>query len=106
MRKPKATVKSLRAEMKLLQAHFDTFKENARAYVLAVGNNGGRRALMTITPANENGMVNGITIPELVMLVNLNNSFGENVLLETTNNNKNLLIVAKKKNPAIPWLLL
>lgn len=65
-----------------------------------------RRPLMTIEPSNKDGHINGMTIPELVMLVNLNNNTDEETVLETVNDNKNLLVVARKKLPRVPWELL
>jgi hypothetical protein len=103
MRKPKATVKSLREELKNLQAQFDVYKEKTRAFVLAIKTE--PRPLMTIEPANNKGMINGLTIPEQVMLVNLNNNTGETTFLQTTNNGKDLFVVAKK-NVSTPWGLL
>lgn len=106
MRKPKATVKSLREELKTLQVQFDTYKAKARAYILDNSRITNRRALMTIEPANEKGQINGMTIPELVMLVNLNNANNEATLLETVNNGKNLFVVAKRRPASTPIELL
>ena len=106
MRKPTATVKSLREELKNLQASFDVYKEKARAYILENSRISNRRALMTIEPVTDKGLVNGITISELVMLVNLNEGTGERTFLETTNNKKNLLVVAQKRSAIAPIELL
>src|ERR1017187_2647159 len=88
-----------------LQKYFEEYRAKVRAYTLAVGSNSGRRRLMSIAPANEKGLINGLTIPELVMLVNLSDGTGEQIILETENNKKDLLIVAKKFVPT-PWDLL
>jgi hypothetical protein len=104
MRKTKATVKTLRAELKALQAVLDKRTELFRAFVFEVKT--AARNLMTIQPANEKGMINGLTIPELVMLVNLQEGTGEHVILHTTNNKRDLLVVTKKNLPPTPWELL
>ena len=103
MRKPKATVKTLRTELKALQAQFDKHKENTRAFLAAKTAN---RDLMTIEPANDKGMINGLTIPELVMLVNLSEGTGEFITLRTINNKRDLVVMAKKNLPPTPWELL
>ena len=104
MRKPKATVKTLRAELKTLQAQFDKHKENTRAFILAAKT--ANRDLMTIEPANDKGMINGLTIPELVMLVNLSEGTGEFITLRTINNKRDLVVMAHKNLPPTPWELL
>ena len=109
MRKPKATVKTLRAELKALQAQFDKHKDNTRAFILAAKT--ANRDLMTITsissePADGKGMINGLTIPELVMLVNLSEGTGEFITLRTINNKRDLVVMAKKNLPPTPWELL
>jgi hypothetical protein len=104
MRKPKATVKTLRAELKALQAVLDKHKADTRAFVFAVKTAG--RTLMTIAPANDKGMINGLTIPELVLLVNLKENEGEYVTLRTTNNKRDLVVMAQKNLPPTPWELL
>ena len=104
MRKPKATVKTLRTELKALQAQFDKHKDNTRAFILAAKT--ATRGLMTIEPANDKGMINGLTIPELVMLVNLSEGTGEFITLRTINNKRDLVVMAKKNLPPTPWELL
>jgi hypothetical protein len=106
MRKPKATVKTLKAELAATVAAHELYKQKVREYVLATNSFSNRRQLMVIVPANEKGMINGLTIPELVLLVNLSNGTGEQVILETENNGHDLLIIAKKKNPRTPYELL
>ena len=106
MRKPKATVKSLRADIAALNARHDKFRADVRAYVLAISSVSNSRRLMSIAPSNEKGLINGLTIPELVMLVNLSEGTGEIITLETENNKHDLLVIAKKKNPRTPWELL
>ena len=106
MRKPKATTKSLKAEIQKMQEEHLKFREKVRAYILAACSTGSRRPLMTIEPANKEGKINGMTIPELVMLVNLSKATFETVLLETTNQEKDLYVVAKKQLPSTPWELL
>lgn len=106
MRKPKATVNSLRADIAALNARHDKFRADVRAYVLAISSVSNSRRLMSIAPSNEKGLINGLTIPELVMLVNLSEGTGEIITLETENNKHDLLVVAKKKNPRTPWELL
>ena len=105
MRKPKATVKSLRADIAALNARHDKFRADVRAYVLASSSVSNVRDLMTITPANEKGMINGLTIPELVMLVNLSEGTDEVVQLRTINNHRDLVLTAKKR-VATPWGLM
>jgi hypothetical protein len=112
MKKAKLTRKSaLKETQKLhegLQKYFEEYRAKVRAYVLAVGSNpsnSSKRRLMSITPANDEGLINGLTIPELVMLVNLTEGTGEQIILETENNKKDLLVVAKKTVPT-PWGLL
>jgi hypothetical protein len=88
-----------------LQLNYEEYRAKVRAYTIAVGSSSNRRRLMSIAPANEKGLINGLTIPELVMLVNLSEGTGEQIILETENNKKDLLIVAKKMVPT-PWALL
>jgi hypothetical protein len=104
MRKPKATVKTLRAELKALQAVLDKRTETFRAFVFAVKTAG--RTLFTIAPANDKGMINGMTIPELIMLVNLKENEGEYITLRTTSNKQDLVVIAQKNLPSTPWELL
>jgi hypothetical protein len=91
-----ATVKSLREDLKNLQAEFDIYKQRVREFIMPLGSITSRK-LMTVTPANEKGMINGLTIPELVMLANLQDAEGRKVVLETTNQNKELLILSVPK---------
>jgi hypothetical protein len=97
MSKPKATVHSLRKELEAQAAVHEAYKARARAYVLATSSDSSRRALMTIDPVTKDGKVNGITIAELIMLVNLAEGTGEQVILETTYDKQRLFVVAKKK---------
>ena len=103
MKKPKAP--SAKVLYEGLQKDYEAFRNTVRAYALAVGGVDSRRRLMSIAPANEKGMINGMTIPELVMLVNLSAGTGEQIILETEDNKRDLLIVAKKFVPT-PWDLL
>jgi hypothetical protein len=57
------------------------------------------RKLMTIDPATEDGKINGITIPELVMLINLNKASGERIVLCTEG--KSVLFIAEAVRPAV-----
>jgi hypothetical protein len=102
MKKPKAP--SLKKLYEGLQKDYASYRETVRAYIMAVNSVSARRNLMTIEPANEKGMINGLTIPELVMLVNLCEGTGEYIVLETVDNKKNLRVVAKKKQ-IIPFEL-
>ena len=97
-------VKKLKVTVKSSEANFKAYQEKVRAYVLEVNRNFNKRYLMSIEPANEQGHINGMAIPELIMLVNLNNGTGEDTLLEV--NGKTLHVVAKKKLPCIPLGLL
>ncbi len=108
MKKPKATVRSLREELKNLQARQEVFHNNVRAYVLQVNNQSGRRPLMSIEPVTSKGTINGITISELIMLVKLADGTRETVSLETTQQAgvDCLYVVAKKKAPRVPMELL
>ena len=103
MKKPKAP--SAKKLYEGLQQDYEAFRAKARAYALATGGNANRRRLMSIAPANDKGLINGLTIPELVMLVNLSEGTGEQIILETENNKKDLLVVAKK-TVSVPWSLL
>jgi hypothetical protein len=103
MKKPKAP--SAKVLYEGLQKDYEAFRNEARAYALAVVSNSSKRRLMSITPANDKGLINGMTIPELVMLVNLTEGTGEQIILETENNKKDLLVLAKKKVPN-PYRLL
>ena len=109
MKKTKLTRKlTLKETQKLhegLQKYFEEYRAKVRAYTLAVGSNSSKRRLMSIEPSNVKGLINGLTIPELVMLVNLSEGTGEQIILETENNKRDLLIVAKKFVPT-PWELL
>ena len=73
---------------------------------MAERNVSSKRRLMSIAPSNEKGLINGLTIPELVMLVNLSEGTGETIVLETENNKHDLLVIAKKNSPRVPWELL
>jgi hypothetical protein len=106
MRKPKATVKSLREELKNLQAQFDVYREKTRAYIFESSSISNVRGLMTVEPANNKGLINGLTIPELVLMVNLLEGTGEIAVLSTSYDKKNLTISAKKKGPRTPVELL
>ena len=106
MKKPKVTIKTKNEEIKKLQEDYKRMVENARAFASAASSHSNRRALMTIKPANENGTINGLTIPELIMLVNLNSNTGEETLLETSYDHKELLVIAKKRAPRVPMELL
>lgn len=55
-----------------LQQDYEAFRQKVRVYVLEVNRVSNSRNLMTIEPATDKGLINGMTIPELVMLVNLN----------------------------------
>jgi hypothetical protein len=109
MKKAKLTRKStLKETQKLhegLQKYFEEYRAKVRAYTLAVGSNASKRRLMSIEPSNVKGLINGLTIPELVMLVNLSEGTGEQIILETENNKRDLLVLAKKTVPT-PWALL
>ncbi len=105
MKKPKVTIKTVKALYEGLQKDYADYREKVRAHILAESSISNRRALMTIVPANEKGMINGMTIPELVLLVNLNSGNGESTILETTNEGKNLVIIAKRKVQT-PWSVL
>ena len=109
MKKAKLTRKlTLKETQKLhegLQKYFEEYRAKVRAYTLAVGSNASKRRLMSITPANDKGLINGMTIPELVLMVNLSAGTGEQIILETENNKRDLLVLAKKTVPT-PWGLL
>jgi hypothetical protein len=98
--------KTKKPTAKSVQAEFDAYKTNVRAYVMAERNLSNKRRLMSIAPSNDKGLINGLTIPELVMLVNLSDGTGETIVLETENNKHDLLVIAKKKAPRTPWELL
>ena len=103
MKKPKATIRSKNKEIEVLTQQFADFKLKVRAFVLATHTNG--RQLMTIEPANDKGMINGMTIPELVLLVNLTETTGEVIQLRTSNDRHDLVVTAKKR-VATPWELM
>ena len=100
MKKPKATTRSKNKEIEVLKQQFADFKLKVRAFVLATQTHG--RDLMTIEPANNKGMINGMTIPELVLLVNLTEGTDEVVQLRTVNNHRDLVLTARKR-VATPW---
>jgi hypothetical protein len=95
--------KNLRKEFKELKEKYKSMCNSARAYILSTRSVGNRRELMTVAPCNDKGMINGLTIPELVMLVNLTAGTNEHIILETTNDKRNLLVVAKKNPMPIPY---
>jgi len=97
MKKPKAP--SLKKLYEGIKKDYADYKEKVRAYIMAERSLSNSRPLMTIAPANDKGLINGLTIPELVLLVNLSRSNGEYVVLGTVNDGKNLQIVAKKVVP-------
>ena len=105
MKRPRVTVKSVQKLHEGLQKYFEEYRAKVRAYTLAVGSNASKRRLMSITPANDKGLINGMTIPELVLMVNLSAGTGEQIILETENNKRDLLVLAKKTVPT-PWGLL
>ena len=107
MKKPKVTIKTVKAlyeglqeDYEGLQEDYETFRAKARAYILANGSYSNRRSLMTINPVTEKGMVNAMSIAELILLVNLSNGTDENILLETSGND--LVVIAKRKPTSIP----
>lgn len=100
MKKPKVTIKTVKALYEGLQEDYETFRAKARAYILANGSYSNRRSLMTINPVTEKGLVNAMSIAELILLVNLSNGTDENILLETSGND--LVVIAKRKPTSIP----
>jgi hypothetical protein len=104
--KPAASVKSLRLDLKVLQSKFDEYHRRVTNYSLEINTLPLQRRLMSIEPANVEGRINGLTIPELVMLVNLSEGTGECIVLETENNKRDLLVIASKKAPRVPMELL
>lgn len=106
MRNQKATTKSMKKLYEGLQLDYEAFRSKVRAFALESMSISNVRNLMTIAPANDKGMINGMTIPELVMLVNLSEGTGEHIVLRTTNNKQDLLVTAKKNLPPTTWGLL
>ena len=104
MKKPKAP--SAKKLYEGLQQDYEAFRQKVRVYVLEVNRVSNSRSLMTIEPATDKGLINGMTIPELVMLVNLNEGTGEETILQTSWDKKRLLVVARKKLPRTPMELL
>src|ERR1039458_748725 len=100
MKKPKVTIKTVKALYEGLQEDYETFRAKVRAYILANGSYSNRRSLMTINPVTEKGLVNAMSIAELILLVNLSNGTDENILLETSGND--LVVIAKRKPTSIP----
>ena len=98
MKKPKKLTPKKLAE---LQAKYDELRGRIRAFVMPIYSIANRRTLMEITPSNEKGLINGLTIPELIMLVNLNNGTGESTHLES--DGKKLYVIAKKSLPSTPY---
>jgi hypothetical protein len=110
MKKPKATSKAVvrlkNQEIKRLEEEDLAYRAKVRAYVLEIGNVSNKRRLMSIESSNNKGLINCLTIPVFVMLVNLCDGTGKTIVLETENNKKDLLVVAKKKLPRTPYELL
>jgi hypothetical protein len=108
MRKPKVTIRSVKKLHEGLQQDYAAFRQKSREYVLAVSSGANRRPLATINPVTTKGLVNGITIAELILMVKMVDGTGENLLLETTNVDgvDCLYVVAKKKAPRVPMELL
>ena len=102
-KKPAVTVKSLRKEMKLAEDKLVLFKDKVRAFILASQTI--NRDLMTIEPSNKAGMINGLTIPELITLVNLSANTGEVIQLRTINDGHDL-VVSTRERVVTPWELL
>jgi hypothetical protein len=104
MKKPKVTNKTVKALHEALQLDYAAFRAKVRAYILANGSYSNRRQLMTINPVTEKGLVNAMSIAELILLVNLSNGTDENILLETSGND--LVVIAKRKPTRVPMELL
>ena len=80
MKKPKATVKSLREEIKTTKESYATYKEAAQKFMYSLQNPNTRR-ILSVDAADEQGKLNGITIAELIAITNLLSQGGEKLYL-------------------------
>lgn len=89
---------STRAKLKQVQNELSDFREKAKALIYTLVHPK-TRLLMSIVPTDTQGRINGITIPELIMLVNLNRGTNERIILEVED--KTLKVYAEALRPMI-----
>ena len=92
----KPTVKSVTEEYRI-------YKEEAQKHMYTLRNPEGRR-LLSVDAADAQGKLNGMTIVELLTIVNLTDATGERVYLRAEV--KTITAIAEKKAPTPPWSLL
>jgi hypothetical protein len=89
--------------LKSVKAAFYTYAENAKKFMYTL-QNPTRRALLTVEAADAQGKLNGMTVVELLTIVNLTDATGERVYL--TANGKTITAWAEARAPRAPLELL
>jgi hypothetical protein len=90
-------------KLEVLSTTFATYKENAQKFMYTL-QNPPHRALLSVDAADAQGKLNGMTIVELLLIVNLTDAQGERVYLKASG--KTITAVAEKKAPRAPMELL
>lgn len=89
--------------LKSVKAAFQTYVENAQKFMWTL-QNPAQRELLSVVAADEQGKLNGMTIVELLTIVNLTAATGERVYL--TARGKTITAWAEAKAPRAPMELL
>lgn len=97
MKKPK------RPTVKSVQETFSKYAENAEKFIHTLQNPPYRK-LLSVDAADAQGKLNGMTIVELLTIVNLTEATGERVYLKAEG--KTIVAIAEKKAPRAPMELL
>lgn len=92
----KETVKSVKLA-------YAKYVENAQKFMYAL-QTPFRRDLLSVDAADAQGKLNGMTIVELLTIVNLTEALGERVYIKALG--KTITVVAEKKAPRAPMELL
>jgi hypothetical protein len=90
-------------KLEVLSTTFATYKENAQKFMYTL-QNPPHRALLSVDAADAQGKLNGITVVELIAIVNLTEATGERVYLKASG--KTITAVAESKAPRAPMELL
>lgn len=90
-------------KLEVLSTTFATYKVNAQNFMYTL-QNPAKRPLLTVDAADAQGKLNGMTIVELIAIVNLTNATGERVYFTATG--KTITAWAEKLAPSAPWGLL
>jgi hypothetical protein len=99
MKKPKVTVSSLKKLYEGLQKDYQAFRFAAKNYIYTL-QNPSVRSIATIEAADALGKLNGLTVVELIAIVNTVAGTDERVYL--TAYNKAITVWAEKRHPSKP----